>query len=353
MAAKDEGQIPEGEQPGGEFVVLTEDDGDDKGKKGAPAEKAVEKAAEKPDPKALEKKGADDDDDDDEDDGDTRLAAGSDEDDEKKREQRRAEKRRRKERARQARIAKDRHIEELTEHVRSLTQQVGGIGERVVRADLTQLAGRRDAAAQRVRRANDLIARALEVGDGKAFTEAQQVRDEAVYEYRQIDAVLKRADSGGSRRGNGGGEDRNQRRQPAPQQREAAPDPFVSKLVDSFTKKVSWLNPEGDDDDSVMAVAIDNQVAAEGYDPRTSMYWDTLEQRLREKLPHRFEKQSTGPRGPALGGRGSSGDGKQFYLSPARMQAIKDANKWDDPVMRQKAIKAYAKYDRDNQNNAR
>jgi hypothetical protein len=38
-------------------------------------------------------------------------------------------------------------------------------------------------------------------------------------------------------------------------------------------------------------------------------------------------------------------------LSRERVQAIKDAGKWDDPIARSKAIKAYAAYDKQNRNN--
>jgi hypothetical protein len=52
--------------------------------------------------------------------------------------------------------------------------------------------------------------------------------------------------------------------------------------------------------------------------------------------------------GGAGGASGASTGGRQTQLSAARVQAIKDVGKWDDVVLRNKAIKAYQDYDKAN-----
>lgn len=337
-----------GQEPGGEYVdmaVLTEND--DKKKpdtKVVPEQKvAAEKVEKKP---AKADADDDDDDDDDEKDGDSRLSAeAQDEDVDKRKERRRQEKLRRKQRARQAREAKDQQIIELSGKVETLSKQLGTVHQRVVRADLTQVAARRDQAANRVRQLDVLMKAALEAGDGTAFMDAQRTRDDAVHEWRQLHAVIEQAQARG-------GDDQQRRQQPQQQQRRqaTAPDPLVQKLSQNFMSKHDWFDPDGNDAESVTLVAIDNAVAAEGFDPRTQSYWDEVNKRAREHddLKHLFEAKSAKKpeaRGPAMGGRGNGG-GNKFYLSPARVQALKDANKWDDPVLRAKATKAYMDYDK-------
>ena len=39
---------------------------------------------------------------------------------------------------------------------------------------------------------------------------------------------------------------------------------------------------------------------------------------------------------------------KEVYISPERKQALIEAGVWDDPVLRQKYVKRYAEYDRQN-----
>jgi len=38
---------------------------------------------------------------------------------------------------------------------------------------------------------------------------------------------------------------------------------------------------------------------------------------------------------------------KKVYVSAERVQAMKDAGYWDDPVMRQRMLKRYAEVDRE------
>ena len=40
----------------------------------------------------------------------------------------------------------------------------------------------------------------------------------------------------------------------------------------------------------------------------------------------------------------------EFRLSPDRVAAMKEAGMWDDPTLRQKAIRNYANWDRSNKN---
>jgi hypothetical protein len=119
----------------------------------------------------------------------------------------------------------------------------------------------------------------------------------------------------------------------------------------------AWFNPNGKDNDSEVVKAIDAALAREGIDPSSDAYWDELDNRLSKYLPHRFAEEEDsgysqpkgGRRGPPVGGgREMSAPGsKKVYVSAERVQAMKDAGYWDDPVMRQRMLKRYAEVDRE------
>ena len=146
-----------------------------------------------------------------------------------------------------------------------------------------------------------------------------------------------------------------------PKQNIQAPDPVVQRYASDWMKDNSWYDPQGRDLDSQITQRIDRQLTEEGYDPTTEEYWEVLNDQVQKYLPHR---KNTGyndsnvrnqrPRAIVTGsGRDSSataGKPNEFRLSPERVAAIKEAGLWDNPELRQKAIRNYAQWDRSNKN---
>ena len=130
----------------------------------------------------------------------------------------------------------------------------------------------------------------------------------------------------------------------------------VQQNATSWMKSNRWYDPGSNDTDSRIAKIIDNDLAGEGWDPADPEYWDELDNRLKERLPHRYAGKSGGERNRRSGtssGRsdtsGSPAMGKNtFTLSRERVQALKDAGMWDDSDKRAKAIRNYADFDRKN-----
>ena len=107
------------------------------------------------------------------------------------------------------------------------------------------------------------------------------------------------------------------------------------------------------------AKQIDSSLVAEGLDPSSKKYWKELNRRIADRLPHRFAQEEdsgysgeerSGRRGPPVGGsRDISAPGsKKVFVSSERVQAMKDAGYWDDPVLRQRMLKRYSEVDREN-----
>jgi hypothetical protein len=136
------------------------------------------------------------------------------------------------------------------------------------------------------------------------------------------------------------------------------PDPAVTHNAKLWMDRNSWYDPQAKDMDSEIAQRLDKKLTEEGYDPSSPEYWEELDDRVAKYLPHRAE---TAPQRPATqrprmtgSGRESapSGRANEFRLSPDRVAAIKEMGAWDNPELRAKMIKSYAKFDRENKRNA-
>lgn len=180
---------------------------------------------------------------------------------------------------------------------------------------------------------------AIEQADGRTATDAQEKMYAAKQRYDQIQAIKKAVTN---------------QQAPAPQ----ALDPRLLANANEWMAKNSWYSPDGSDEDSTLMRFLDNQLAQQGWNPTTKEYWDELEARKRKYLPHRANSghnvgtQGTRPNTAspvaASGGGQSSGKGSGGYvLSPERVQALKDAGMYDDPVKRNAMIRRYQQQDKE------
>jgi hypothetical protein len=129
----------------------------------------------------------------------------------------------------------------------------------------------------------------------------------------------------------------------------------VQQLATKWLKKNSWYDPQARDTDSRIAKVIDQELVADGWDPADPEYWEELDSRLSSRLPHRYtskggEKRArnAGPTASSRVANTTSAKPGMITLSRERVSAIKDAGAWDDVEKRNKMIRAYAAYDRQN-----
>lgn len=142
-------------------------------------------------------------------------------------------------------------------------------------------------------------------------------------------------------------------------------DPQLVLHANNWMQKNPWYNPRNPDTDSHVVLALDKAIFDEGITPNTPRYWEELDKRVAKYLPHRAARgggggansdivPTDGNRKPGRSvvtgsGRGaavSSGSATGFVLSQARVQALKDAGMWEDPVQRSAMIKDYREHDR-------
>lgn len=201
-----------------------------------------------------------------------------------------------------------------------------------------------------------VIADATKVGNGEAVAEATVKVAESLRNVEELARIRQQMARAAS----------------APQAPQL--DPRMVANAAAWMESAAWYNPAGTDVDSREVLIIDQRLAEEGYDPTRPAYWQELDRRVRERLPHRYGRGGGAPAPSAPDNPGYNGDASQrrpsrsvvtgsgntggvapgnaprtsFVLSPERVQALKDAGLWNDPKLRTEAIRRYQRYDADN-----
>lgn len=206
---------------------------------------------------------------------------------------------------------------------------------RAQQQDLHAVDAQLQAALRDAQTAEQVIAKAVAAGNGEDVTRAMRFRDQAMGRAQQLSAAKQQ--------------------QQAVSTAPPPVDPAVLDHAQQFIKDNKWYDPQGRDEDSAVVLAIDAALVRDGFDPRSADYWDELKRRATRRLPERFSADRRPRGGPAVGsGREHAPDStrREVYISPERKQALIDAGVWDDPVLRNKYVKRYAEYDRNQRSQA-
>lgn len=282
--------------------------------------------------------------DEDEEKEDTRLGAGEEEDEEEdQKERRKRENRERRQRRQEAKHRTQTELRFLRKRNADLERRFSQMENRVGQTETASVDTKISQLESQVESATDIMTKALEAQKTEDFVEAQDIRDKLRDQITQL-KMYKQAVS---------------QRPPSTEQSER-PDPRTQRHAEQWMMDNEWWDPEGGDPDSKQVLAIDSQLVNEGYDPKSKAYWSELTNRVKKSLPHQFEEEDSPPArkkttrksgGPKFrtGGRDRPLKKNEVYISPERKQALIDAGAWDDPQLRQKYLRSYAKYDRENQ----
>jgi len=274
-----------------------------------------------------------DDHDDEENDGDT------DEEREKIREARREERKLKKELKKQRDLSAQNKIKALQRNNEELARRLAQVENTAATFQFAQVDKALEDEATRVEYAKMKLLQASQNQDAASQVEYLEQLQEAKTRLAQIQAYKK------------------QQLEEAKRPKQNVPTPVsndVQRNATKWLKDNKWFDPQARDTDSKIAKVIDQELAAEDWDPADPEYWDELNSRLKARLPHRYaqkgEKQQRRG-GPTASSRTANPGVKSagtITLSKARVDAIKDAGAWDDPAKRAKMIKAYAQFDRQN-----
>ena len=271
---------------------------------------------------------------DDEDEGDARLATSDDDHEDAVTSASNIRRKKRRELQKRAKEAAQRELVELRQVVAHLSQRVAATEGHAVQSTVSTLEQRLARAQAEIQQAEHIIARATEAGNGDDAVAAMRIRDEARDEAMRLQQA------------------RQQIAQQTQQRPAAAPaaDPRVATYAQEWVKANPWYDPKGADPDSAIAKQIDNELAAEGFNPADITYWQELTNRVAEAINDEPPAKAgdTKRKGPPVGGQREHApvsSRKEIYVTPERKQAMIEAGAWDDPVKRQRMLKAYQAYD--------
>lgn len=278
-------------------------------------------------------------DDDDHHDDDNGESDPSIDDDERERirEARREERKLKKELARQRENSAKNKIKALERHNEELARRLAAVESTASSYQFAQIDKAIEDEATRVEYAKMKMMQAAQQGDAASQVEYLEQLTEAKQRLNQAQHYKQ------------------QQLESAKSPKQNVPNPVtneVQKMAGKWLKKNSWYDPQARDTDSRIAKVIDQELAADGWDPADPEYWEELDSRLSSRLPHRYTSQGGAKKraNPTAGSRTVSSTQKAgtITLSRDRVQAIKDAGAWDDVSRRNKMIRAYAEYDRAN-----
>jgi hypothetical protein len=265
---------------------------------------------------------------------------GEDEDErEKIREARREERKLKKELAKQREASAKHKISALERRNEELARRLAAVESAASSYQFAQVDKAIEDEATRVEYAKMKLLQASQQGDAEGQVEYLEQLQESKTRLAQIQAYKK------------------QQLEQAKRPKQNVPNPVtqeVQKNAESWLNKNKWYDPQARDTDSRIAKVIDQELAADGWDPADPEYWDELDNRLSARLPHRYAAKTgaspkrAGPTASARTANPTSKSSATITLSRERVQAIKEAGAWDDPAKRNKMIKAYAAFDKNN-----
>ncbi len=268
-------------------------------------------------------------------------------DDEELRAAKRNRRRAKKDLIRKTNQEKDMRLQSLQRENEEFKRRLGQLERNTKAEQLTRIDKGIEDAQVRLEYAKMKLAEATQNNDGHAMVEAQTLWQSAQDETKQLSILRKQQEQELNR--------------PA---QAPAPDPRVQRNAAAWLAKNPWYDPAVGDHDSRLAKRIDVAMSNEGWDPTDPDYWDELDSRLQKELPHRYNDSNDDEPRDVRRPRnvvGSSGrensaayggtNRTRFLLSPDRVKAMKEAGAWDNPERKEKMIKSFMKFDRENGRN--
>jgi hypothetical protein len=209
------------------------------------------------------------------------------------------------------------------EYAKGMQSQAQELQQKLVHTDYSRLNEAKSRLDTQQLQLRQIIKKAREEGDIDTETEASQRLSEMTMEQRQVSGWLQQQEHAV----------RNpapvQEYQPAPQQRQAAPDP----RAEDWAAKNSWFGQ-----DRMLTYAAwgihQELIEKEGVDPTSDEYYTELDQRLRDEFPRKFageqspstqtrQQRSAPAVAPATRSSGINSARRTVRLSPSQVAMAK------------------------------
>jgi hypothetical protein len=232
----------------------------------------------------------------------------------------------------------DRELHLLREQNTDMARRLAAVEGHALSTNAQTIEERMQAAMREAKQAEQIMARAVEAGNGDDMATALRLRDEANGRAHQLYQAKQQVEH---------------LRQ---QQAVPAVDPRVQSFAREWLAANPWYDPNGRDEDSRVTKAIDDGLVSQGYDPKSSDYWHELTRRVSTRLgtadddaPAAQAAGTVRRKAPPTGNtreHAPPSTRKEVYVTPERKQAMIDAGVWEDPTARTRYLKAYQAYDK-------
>jgi hypothetical protein len=342
--------------------------GIEKAEEGPPAGDEGKDEKEKKEEKEV-KPGAEEEHEDDEDDdeeGDKRASSEAEASDEKKKKDRESSADRR-QRQREARERLERELHFYRGRNEQLERRFSAVEQRQVQAERLTIQQAIEQTELQLAEAKKIEAEAIREADGASAVEARDIATALENKRTRLLQAKARAE-----------------RAPTPQANGNTPPPAMKSAFEWIKKNEDWYDPQMGNEDSVLAAALEDKMYREGkINPQTPEFWAELDKRLKargigKKVQQRDEVDedeapddnaasdatrrsgNSKPAGERKDARKSNGGPKisvnganralkanEVYVSPERKAAMIELGAWDDPVLKQKLLRDYQRYDRE------
>lgn len=236
-------------------------------------------------------------------------------------------------------------ISALKKQNNELAERLAALEKKTSGAELARVDKAIDDAGVQVEYAKMKMKEAVSMQDGESLVQAQEMLYEAQRKLESLSTLKENATKQMTQQ---------------PKQNIQLPDPIVQRMAADWMSRNNWYDPQGKDLDSEIAQKIDRKLTEEGFDPTSEEYWEELDDRLQKYLPHRsnagYNERNRNQRPRSVvtsSGRETSGGVRpnEFRLTPDRVAAIKEAGMWDNVEQRNKMIRKFADWDRQNKQN--
>jgi hypothetical protein len=269
---------------------------------------------------------------DDHDDGDERLASSEDEQSDEVISANRKRRQKRKEQVKQAREAQERELNFLRQQTAVMAQRLAAVEGNALSQNEMGIDQRIAEANREAETARIIMERAIDAGNGADVTAAMGIREQALRNAQYLQAQKAQV-----------AQVRQQVLAPQPDQR-------VASYAQEWLNANPWYDPTGRDEDSAITAAIDAAMTREGHDPTAPTYWTELTRRVAARIgdePARAETPRR--RAPPTGNsreHAPVSTRREVFVTAERKAAMIEAGVWDDPVARNRMLKAYQAYDK-------
>ena len=206
--------------------------------------------------------------------------------------------------------------------------------------EVDSLGSKEAALKERIKLAESAYLQAYDDGEKEKLLEAQNILQDSKTDLKFVSARKKQLEKIQTQAETQRTVDHQEAQGYTPQQPQSQPNPqdFDPRAVEWAKNNENWFGK--DEVTTAVALAIDQQLKTEGYDPSSSDFYDEVDARLRKELPNKFraaENTQKPPQQVAGSSRKSSSNKRKVKLSS---KDVSLAKKWGIPLDTYAAEKA-------------